>query len=885
MKAKKLTSDELRQSYLDFFADKGHRIVPSSSLVPHGDYTLLLTSAGMVQFKPYFTGAKEPPCARLTSCQKCFRTTDINLVGDSRHLTFFEMLGNFSIGDYFKKEAIAWAWEFVTERLTLPKERLWITIYLDDDEAFNYWKEIGIPEEKILRFGDEDNFWGPAGDSGPCGPCTEIHYDMGEEFGCGRDDCGPNCECGRFCEIWNLVFTQYNQDIHGERTPLRKPNIDTGMGLERTLAAIQGKGSPYETDSFSPLVEYVCRLSGKKYGEVADTDRAIRIVAEHGRGIVFLVADGVLPANGGRGYVLRRILRRASVFGRRLGLNSPFLADFAEVVIDQMMHVYPELSDNHDLIMQVVGAEENRFATTIEAGLAQVEELMADAIDRKRSYLKGGDVFRLYDTYGFPLELTSEIAREQGISVDMEGFNSAMEEQRERARAAMKLGSGVDDYVPPSAMKNGIVATEFTGYEKDVCRSRIFDIRVAGQRATSASQGEDIDIILARTPFYAEMGGQVGDTGEIRSKEGRVAVSNVIKSASDVIVHRGSVIEGNISNDDEVEARIDISRRLDIARNHTATHLLQAVLREVLGSHVQQRGSLVDSEKLRFDFSQMQPLTQSEIREVQRKVNEIIRRNLEVAARVISYDEAMSEGATALFEEKYGDMVRMIEIGQPAISRELCGGTHVKSTGELGIFLVVSASSIGTGLYRIEAVTGCGAELMMERRFSDLAGIAGDVEVPLEEAAGRVRVLMDDLEKERRRSLLLERELSCRITERLIEQAEDVDGAKLLLVEVPPLTPTVLREMGDVLRNKLGSSVIVLVVAQDGRPGFLSMVTQDLVGKGIHAGDLIKQMTKVTGGGGGGKASMAQGGGRDLSMVGEALKLARGIVMERLSSR
>jgi len=882
-----LTGDELRRSFLEFFADRGHKLIPSSSLVPHRDPTLLLTSAGMVQFKPYFTGAEVPPCPRLASCQKCFRTTDIDLVGDSKHLTFFEMLGNFSIGDYFKKEAIAWAWEFVTQCLSLPEERLWITIYLDDDEAFNYWREIGVPEERVLRFGDEDNFWGPAGDSGPCGPCSEIHYDMGEEFGCGRDDCKPNCDCGRFLEIWNLVFTQYNQDINGERTLLPKPNIDTGMGLERTLAAIQGSASPYGTDTFSPLIELVCRLSGRKYGEEESIDHAIRIVAEHGRGVAFLVADGVLPSNGGRGYVLRRMLRRASVFGRRLGLDGPFLGEVAEVAIDRMKHVYPELSDSRELIMQVVGMEEDRFASTLEMGLAQVESLMADALGKKRDYLEGEGVFRLYDTYGFPLELTAEIAREKGLSVEIKGFGSAMERQRKRARAAIKIESYGDDIHPivASAGWEGIAATEFTGYEMAMCQARVVEIRVGGQSAGTASQGDDVDIILDRTPFYGEMGGQVGDAGDIYSDGGKIAVAVTVRGTGGMTIHRGRVVEGNISVGDEVEAGIDLSRRLDIARNHTATHLLQSALREILGPHVQQRGSLVETEKLRFDFSQMQPLSRDDIRKIQRRVNERIRQNLEVEIRVVSYSEAVAGGATALFEEKYGDMVRVVKIGQPAISQELCGGTHVKSTGELGVFLIVAESSIGTGLCRIEAVTGRAAELLIDKRFSCLASIADDVEVSVEEVPGKVKALIDGMEEERKHSLLLERELSRKIVEHLLEQAEDISGARFLAVKVPPLTASVLREMGDMLRDRLRSAIVVLAVVHGGRPGFLAMVTPDLVARGVHAGDIIKQVTKVTGGGGGGKADMAQGGGRDLSKLDAALKLARSIAVERLSSR
>jgi len=560
-----VTGDELRQAFLSFFQDSGHTIIPSFSLVPHKDPTLLLTTAGMVQIKPYFLGLEAPPSRRLASCQKCFRTTDIDSVGDSKHLTFFEMLGNFSVGDYFKKEAIFWAWDFVTKYLKLPEERLWISVYLDDDEAFAYWREVGIPAEKILRFGEEDNFWGPVGDSGPCGPCSEIHYDLGEELGCGRPECKPNCDCGRFSEIWNLVFTQYNQDQSGQRNPLPKPNIDTGMGLERTLAAIQGKSSPYETDLFSPLIDRICQLSGKKYGQDENTDRAIRIVAEHSRGIAFLIADGVMPSNEGRGYVLRRILRRASLFGRKLGLNDPFLNEMAEVVVNKMSHVYPELMANQNLLTEVIRVEEEKFITTLDTGLNLVEKLIGEASAQGRRGLTSEEIFRLYDTYGFPPELTAEIAREKGLSIDQEGFQTEMEKQREMARMARKFASDKGSAREEEAR---VTRIEFVGYEMTASQSKVLELRVKERPVETASQGDEVAIVLDRTPFYGEMGGQVGDSGEISSQKGKVAVTNAVRTPSDVIVHQGKVVEGSISVGDEVEAKVDCARRLDIARNH-----------------------------------------------------------------------------------------------------------------------------------------------------------------------------------------------------------------------------------------------------------------------------------------------------------------------------
>jgi len=886
-----VTSDDVREVFLSFFKQKAHRVIPSSSLIPHKDATLLLTTAGMVQIKPYFLGLQKPPGPRLASCQKCFRTTDIDSVGDSKHLTFFEMLGNFSIGDYFKEEAISWAWEFVTEWLKLPRERLWITIYLDDDEAFDYWRQAGIPAERILRFGDEDNFWGPTGDSGPCGPCSEIHYDHGEEFGCGRPECKPNCECGRFSEIWNLVFTQYNQTPDGKRIPLPKPHIDTGMGLERTVAAVQGKPSPYETDLFLPLVERVTRLVGKDYGKEKDIDRAMRIIVEHGRGIAFLIADGVLPSNEGRGYVLRRILRRASLFGRRLGLRSPFLSEITTAAITRMKHVYPELMANQAVIEQITRAEEEKFIGTLETGLTLVEELIEETVKQGEKFLPSEQVFKLYDTYGFPAELTAEIARERGLSIDLAGFQGEVEKQRARARAAQKFTVPVGGTITASSSvsregkgeEGGIGPAEFVGYEATACRGEIVKIMVEEGDVDNVSKGSLVDIILDKTPFYGEMGGQVGDTGRISSQKGEVAITSTARSLSDVIIHHGKVIEGSISRGDEVEAEVDIARRLDIARNHTATHLLQYALREILGGHVYQRGSLVEPEGFRFDFSHLAAIPESQLGEIQGLVNEKIRQDLPVKSRLVPYDEAIAEDAIALFEEKYGETVRVVEIGEPVLSRELCGGTHVKSTGEIGFFIVMSETSIGTGLHRIEAVTGRTAEAVAERNSATLKSIARELKTVPDEVHGKVEVLVNELESEHKHSLWLERELSRRITESLIEQVKQVAGITFLSARVPPLTKSVLREMGDILRSKLKSAVIVLATVYNDNPSFLAMVTPDLVARGFYANDIIKKVAKVAGGSGGGKAEMAQAGGKDATRLDEALDSVESIIAEKTS--
>jgi len=871
-----MTSDELRAAFLRFFEEKGHKIIPSSSLVPKEDSTLLLTSAGMVQFKPYFLGKASPPGPRLTSCQKCFRTTDIESVGDTSHLTFFEMLGNFSVGDYFKQEAISWAWEFLTRRLGLSPERLWITIFLDDDESFSYWRKVGVPEARILRFGEEDNFWGPAGDSGPCGPCSEIHYDFGEEVGCGEPSCAPNCSCGRFSEIWNLVFTQYNQDGEGHRTPLAKPNIDTGMGLERTAAVMQGKTSVYETDLFTPLIKGVSRLAGKRYGADDEADNAMRIIAEHGRGIAFLIADGVIPANDGPGYVLRRLLRRAALFSRRLGLDKPFLAETAGTTIEQMGHIYPEIKQRRDLIIKVIKLEEARFGETLSTGLELLDEIMTT--DKGWKIISGEQAFSLYDTYGFPAASTTEIAAERGFTVDMAGFEQEMEKQREKARAAQKFGTAQPGTEGLPGLLN-IGATPFVGYDKLSEKTTISDIiLVNGESIIKITEGQHANLILTTTPFYGAMGGQVGDTGEIRGPTGRFLVTNTIRMVTDVIVHQGKVIEGYLSAGDEVEAVVDRKRRLDIARNHTATHLLQAALHQVLGEHVQQRGSLVAPDRFRFDFSHLTAMTKEELQETQRIVNDKIRQNLAVYSEDMPYKKAIDEGAIALFDEKYGDVVRVVKVGEQVVSAELCGGTHVAATGEIGFLQIVSESSIGAGLRRIEAVTGREAEAFVNKRFSTLEGTAQSLDASPDEAQDKATALVAELGKERKQRLILERELSKKIAESLAGQVEEVKGVKVLAVRVPSSRLEVLREMSDLLRMRLKSAVIVLGTVYEGKPAFLAVVTPDLVARGYNAGEIVKRVAGVTGGGGGGSARLGQAGGKDNGKIDEALRLVKTLI-------
>ena len=881
-----MNSDQIRDVFLSFFEEKEHRIIPSSSLVPRGDPTLLLTTAGMVQIKPYFLGLAVPPSPRLVSCQKCFRTTDIDSVGDTKHLTFFEMLGNFSVGDYFKKEAIVWAWEFVIERLKIKPERLWVSVYLDDDESFDYWRGIGFPEKRIIRLGKEDNFWGPAGNSGPCGPCSEIHYDFGEQASCGKPDCGPGCDCGRFSEIWNLVFTQYNQDTNGKNTPLPKPNIDTGMGLERVAAVMQGVSSVYDTDLFIPLRDKICNIAGVKYGKSTTADQAVRIVAEHSRGITFLIADGVPPSNEGRGYVLRRILRRACFFGRKLGTEKPFLSDVAEVVINKMGHIYPELTKNQKLIYEIVKAEEDKFTSTLDAGINLVEKAADEAVKQGKDYIAGEKVFKFWDTYGFHPELTAEIAQGRGLTVDLEGFEAEMGKQRERARAGHKFDTSVS-----TGIKLKAKVASFTGYDKLKVSSKIHFIldQESGRSIKSAGKGQKVAVVLEETPFYGDMGGQVGDTGKITADSSQIDVTNTVWSpygdlAEGAIIHLGKVAKGTVSVGDTVEAEVDADRRLDIARNHTATHLLQAALRQVLGSHVQQRGSLVHPDGFRFDFSHLKAISKPQLNEIQHIVNERIRANLPVRSNEVPYGQVKQDidkgDVIALFDEKYGEKVRVLEIGKPQISAELCGGTHVKSTGEIGFFIITSESSIGTGLRRIDAVTGRKAEELLLERSLALENMAEELKSSPSEVPDKVKALITELAAERKRSTSLERELSKYTVESLLGKTEKVNGITLLAAKVPSTSLATLREMGDLLRNRLKSAVIVLGTVHDGKPGFVAMVTPDLVNRGLHAGDIVKQVAAVTGGSGGGKADMAQAGGKDKNKLDQALDLVKQLVQK-----
>jgi len=870
-----VNSNEIRSAYLKFFEEKAHSVIASSSLVPKNDHTLLFTTAGMVQFKNYYLGIETPPNRRLASCQKSFRTTDIESVGDTKHLTFFEMLGNFSIGDYFKKEAITWSWEFVVGRLKLDPQRIWITVYTDDDEALDIWhKQIGVPLDRIMRFGAKDNFWGPAGSSGPCGPCSELHYDFGAQYGCGKPDCNPGCGCGRFVEMWNLVFTQFNQDENKVRTPLPKPNIDTGMGLERIVAIVQGKTTVYDTDIFAPLLQKVADIAGKKYGENPDADNAMRVIVEHCRAISFLMADGVFPSNDGRGYVLRRLIRRAALFGKRLGLEKPFLADACLASIEHMQNTYLELAKSRDLILKIASTEESRFHETLSTGLAMLDDLIAGAGQVKK-VVPGDQVFKLYDTYGFPVELTREIVARAGLSVDMDGFEKEMDKQKERARAAAKFDNVKN--TGKVEMRANLKKGDFVGYHQLQNNSKIIDILVDNRSVDSAFAGQEAGLILDVTPFYGEMGGQVGDTGTITDNDASLTVTNTIQ-ISGYAVHQGKVESGILKVGDAVSAAVDEQRRRDIAANHTATHLLQYALRQVLGQHVQQRGSQVGPDEFRFDFSHLTAMSAAEIQQVQHIVNQKIRENLSVNTEQMGYKQAVAEGATALFDEKYGDVVRVVKIGTPVISAELCGGTHASATGQIGFFQIVAESSVGAGLRRIEAVTGRGAETFVEHNFQNLTGLAQALGTSPANVQDKVMGLINDLEAERKKLINLQKDISRKNAGDLLSKVETLNGVPLLIAEVEAVKAESLRDMAETLKGKLGSALIVLAAVIDEKPSFVAMVTPDLVQKGYHAGDIIKKIAAVAGGGGGGKPGMAQAGGKDKSKVPEALALVKTLI-------
>ena len=938
-----MDGDIIRSSFIRFFEEREHLHMPSASLIPAGDPTLLFTSAGMVPFKPFFMGEQTPPRRRLTSCQKSFRTTDIDEVGDHKHLTFFEMLGNFSIGDYFKRDAVAFAWDLCTGLFGLEPERMYVTVHLDDDEAYDIWHdEIGIPPERIYRYGNSDNWWGPAGLEGPTGPCSELHYDGGAEKGIGQHretdemmppdeltamlrceavegipadpgGCHPNCDCERFVELWNLVFMQFYQDPEGVRTPLPAPSVDTGMGLERAAAVLQGKPNVYETDLFRPIIDAVCRLTGKEYGQDGETDYALRVVAEHARAASVLISDGVVPSNSERGYVLRRIIRRAIRYGRQLGLDRPFMTDVAAAVIDRFSGAYPALSENRDFIQRVVGLEENQFLDNIRHGMPLLEDILhylktpdanppalletagvddpALAAAHANDSIPGAVAFVLYDTYGFPPELVDEIGRrEYDLSVDMDGFNAEMEAKRERDRAGHQVTGSMEIV---TAYENlGAGHTAFDGYYQTSIESRILGILRDGEAVGQATRGQQVEIVLAETCFYAEGGGQVGDRGVITGPNGRVQIEDTQSPVAGLIVHRGKVAEGDIALGDAVTGQVEAERRLDASRNHSGTHLLHAALRSVLGPHVRQAGSLCDTGRLRFDFNHVGAMTPDEQLSVQSLANSKIRENLAVTARETTYTDAVRDGALAFFGDRYGDVVRVVRIAgsdsnghdhDDPFSFEVCGGTHVHATGQVGTLVVLGESSIGGGMRRIEAVTGRAAEELVVQQSATLEAISRKLQAPVHELEARLDAYMADTDALRRRLAETERVGMRAEAESLLGRVRDVDGVKLVASVTSASNVESMREMGDYLKQKLDSVVVALGAVIDGSPMIVTMVTPDLVDRGLHAGNIARDSAKLMGGGGGGRPESAQAGGRQPDRLGAALDAVSGLVRDGLN--
>ncbi|MHB8772149.1 MAG: alanine--tRNA ligase [Syntrophales bacterium] len=870
-----MRGSEIRESFLKFFEGKAHTRVASSSLVPKDDPTLLFTNAGMVQFKNSFLGLEERGYKRAVTSQKCVRAggkhNDLENVGvTARHHTFFEMLGNFSFGDYFKKETIAWAWEYLTSVLELSTDRLWITIYQDDDEAFEIWRGMGVPAERIVRMGEKSNFW-MMGDTGPCGPCSEILYDQGPGTGCGKPDCSVHCECDRHLEIWNLVFTQFDRDAAGTLTPLPKPNIDTGMGLERLAAVLQGVTSNYDTDLFQGIIRFVERISGRKYGQNAENDISTRVIADHGRAVTFLIGDGVLPSNEGRGYVLRRILRRAARHGKLLGIDRPFLHEVAAVVIEEMKGAYPDLAEHAAYIRKVVESEEERFIATLDAGLRILQEEVATLAAARVKIIPGDVVFRLYDTFGFPTDLTADIVRKDGLTLDMEGFDKAMTGQREKARESWK-GSGEEaiSAVYHRLSVAGIV-TEFAGYEGVTQgQSRVTALLQKGEPVESLAEGAEGEVITETTPFYGETGGQVGDTGTIATADGGLfTVTDTKRPLENLIVHAGRMTKGGIRKGDAVTLQVVDETRRATEANHSGTHVLQAALKTVLGGHVKQSGSLVDSQHLRFDFTHFSRIDDEELVAVEREANRIIRANVPVRTDVLPLSEAVKSGATAVFDERYGETVRVVGMGE--YSRELCGGTHVSRTGDIGFLKIVHESAVAAGVRRIEAVTGAAAVGHVRRLEEELRKSAGLLKTGLLETAERTEKLLKRERELEREIETLKGKLAAKDSGDLMDRVRQVKGVDVLATVVEAGDVKTLRDFGDKLRDRLRSGIILLGSRADGKAMLLCLVSKDLTDR-FHAGNIIKAIAPLVGGSGGGRPDMAQAGGQKPEQLEAALE-------------
>ncbi len=878
--------NELRQMFLDFMESKGCLIMKSFSLVPHNDNSVLLINAGMTPLKPYFTGAETPPRKRVATCQKCIRTGDIENVGHtSRHGTFFEMLGNFSFGDYFKKEAIDWTWEFLTKTVGLDPDRLYPSVYLDDDEAFDLWHErIGIPKERIYRFGKEDNFWEHG--AGPCGPCSEVYYDRGEQYGCGKPDCAPGCDCDRYMEVWNDVFTQFENDGHGNYTPLATKNIDTGMGLERLAVAVQDVDSMFDIDTIRALRDEVCRVAGKTYNSVHADDVSIRIITDHIRSATFMISDGITPSNEGRGYVLRRLIRRAAREGRKLGIEGAFLADLSKTVAETSKEGYPELEEKFGFIHAVLEAEETAFGRTIDQGLRILADLMAEMEAKGEKVLSGEKTFELYDTYGFPVDLTKDILAEKGYQADEEGFAACMKEQKERARAARATTNYMGAAATVYDEIDSRYTTEFTGYTKMEDTSVITvlttkaDAENYGELVQALADGDEGTVITEKTPFYATMGGQVGDTGMITTKEGTFEVTETIQLRGGRVGHKGVVKSGTIRIGDEAVLTVGTEGRLDTEKNHSATHLLQAALKEVLGDHVQQKGSYVDPFRLRFDFVHFKPMTAEEIRTVEDIVNAKIRESIAVTTDVMSIDEARKTGAMALFGEKYGESVRVVSMG--GFSKELCGGTHVANTAEIQTFKIVSESGIAAGVRRIEALTGQAVIGYYRNEESLLAEAAKALKSSPQEVPAKIAKLMEELKAAHSEIESMKAKAAQEALGDASGDAIEINGVKVLTRRLDGVDLNEMRNLGDKLKAELGKSLIVLASAVDGKVSLMVTASDDAVKAGAHAGNIIKAAAKLVGGGGGGRPNMAQAGGKDPSGIAKALEEAARAAEEQL---
>ena len=866
---KKYGVNELRQMFLDFFESKGHLVMNSFSLVPQNDNSLLLINAGMAPLKPYFTGAEIPPRTRVATCQKCIRTGDIENVGKTaRHGTFFEMLGNFSFGDYFKHEAIAWSWEFLTKVVGLDENRLYPSVYEEDDEAFDIWnKEIGVPADRIFRFGKEDNFWEHG--AGPCGPCSEIYYDRGEKYGCGKPGCTVGCDCDRYMEVWNNVFTQFENDGEGHYETLKQKNIDTGMGLERLAVVVQDVDSIFDVDTLRALRNKVCEVAGKTYGVNHEDDVSIRLITDHMRSATFLISDGVMPTNEGRGYVLRRLIRRAARHGRLLGIEGPFLEKLSETVIEGSKDGYPELEEKKTFILNVLHNEESQFNKTIDQGLKILADLEAEMKEAGKSVLGGSDAFRLYDTYGFPIDLTKEILEEKGYTIDEDGFKEEMEVQRKRARESRAVSNymGADATVYDEIDRN--ITTEFDGYDKLEAASKVTVLTTETEIVDSLMEGQKGTIFVEKTPFYATMGGQEGDTGVITTANGVFRVEDTIKLRGGKYGHVGVMESGMISNGDEVTLKVDEQERKDTCKNHSATHLLQKALKTVLGAHVEQKGSLVNPTRLRFDFAHFQAMTPEEIAETEALVNKEIQAALPVTTQIMGIEEAKKTGAMALFGEKYGDDVRVVSMGD--FSVELCGGTHVANTANITLFKIVSEAGVAAGVRRIEALTGNNVIEYYRQMEENLHTIAKTLKTSPAEITEKITHLQKEVKELQSENESLKSKMAQDSLGNVMDQVVEVKGVKVLASAVDGVDMNGLRDLGDQLKEKLGEGVVVLASAKDGKVSLLAMATQGAMDKGAHAGNLIKAAAAIVGGGGGGRPNMAQAGGKNPDKIPEAI--------------